>query len=187
LLARGYPDSIALNTVIAFIASLAAGAAARKVFLSNKTWRYAAWTVQSGCVAFGPLLLGWTPRLVARHIADKDRLATQRFASLKNAVERTAGEANGPGRICQGTELEHHYSGPPFSVDDWRLITENYVKQDGYFFMVYCREKGGYTIDASPARDRGEGTRRFCTDESGTVGSRLEWNRSRHQCLPCPK
>jgi hypothetical protein len=114
-------------------------------------------------------------------------MAAERFASLKNAVERTAVEARDPSRLCDGTVLEHHYSGPPFSNENWHRITGNYVKQDGYFFMVYCREKGGYTIDAGPARERGDGTRRFCTDESGTVGCRTELDPSRHQCLPCQK
>lgn len=181
------PYSIALNTVIALVAALTAGLTARKVFVSSKTWRYAAWAVLSGCAAFGPVMLGITPRLVARRIAYNDRVAAERFASLKKAVERTAIEANDPSCICQGTELENHYSGPPFSAEDWRRVTGNYVKRDGYFFMVYCREKGGYTIDAGPARERGDGTRRFCTDESGRVGCRMEWDRSRHQCLPCEK
>ena len=102
-------------------------------------------------------------------------------------MERTAAEVKDPNHLCDGAELEHHYSGPPFSDEDWRRITGNYVKQDGYFFMVYCREKGGYTIDAGPARERGDGTRRFCTDESGKVGCRMEWDHSRHQCLPCQR
>ena len=49
-------------------------------------------------------------------------------------------------------------------------------------FMVYCREKGGYTINALPARGKADGTRRFCIDESGRIGCGMEWNRSR-KCL----
>ena len=180
------PHSIAANTLIALVFSLIAGLTARRVFTSNPTWRRAAWAALSGCVAFGPVTLAITPPLVGRRIAYNDRMAAERFASLKNAVERTAAGRD-PGRLCDGTELERHYSGPPFSDEDWRRITGNYVKQDGYFFMVYCREKGGYTIDAGPARERGDGTRRFCTDQSGKVGCRMEWDRSRHQCLPCEK
>jgi hypothetical protein len=84
----------------------------------------------------------------------------------------------------------------PFSDEDWRVIADNYVRQDGYTFihqdgysyMVYCREKaGGYTIAAFPARDQGDGTRQFCADESGRLGCRMEWNGSRFGCLPCKK
>jgi hypothetical protein len=171
---------------IAVVFSLVAGFTARRVFTSNPTWRCAAWAALSGCVAVGPVTLAITPPLVGRRVTYNDRMAAERFASLKNAVERTA-EPRDPSRLCDGTELEHHYSGPPFSDQDWHRITGNYVKQDGYFFMVYCREKGGYTIDAGPARERGDGTRRFCTDESGRSGCRMEWDDSRHQCLPCQK
>jgi hypothetical protein len=53
--------------------------------------------------------------------------------------------------------------------------------------MVYCREKGGYMIDAHPISERGYGTRHFCTDESGRLGCRVEWNGSRYRCLPRTK
>lgn len=180
------PYSIALNTAIALVASFIAALTARKVFVSNGMWRRAAWVVLLGCVAFGPVTLAITPLLVGHRVAYNDRMAAARFAALKNAVERTAA-GRAPGHLCDGTELKNQYSGPPFSEEDWRRITGNYVKQDGYIFMVYCREKGGYTIDAGPARERGDGTRRFCTDESGKIGCRMEWDRSRHQCLPCGK
>lgn len=88
-------------------------------------------------------------------------------------------------RVCDGSILKRHYSGPQFSEEDWRRITGNYVKQDGYFFMLYCRERGGYTIDASPVRNKGDGTRHFCTDESGRLGCGMEFNGSRYACTPC--
>src|ERR1700730_5077771 len=78
-----------------------------------------------------------------------------------------------------------NYSGPHFGDEDWQRITGNYVSQDGYFFMVYCREKAGDTIDADPVRDGVDGSRRFCMDESGRLGCAMEWNGSRHNCLPC--
>ena len=106
--------------------------------------------------------------------------------SLKKAVEITRAESDGASKICDGTALERHYTGPPFSDADWQRIAGNYVKQDGYFFMIYCHEKGGYTIDALPARPAGDGTRHFCTDESGKLGCRREWDGSRNKCLPCP-
>ena len=75
---------------------------------------------------------------------------------------------------------------PNLDLPWWaRRITENYVKQDGYFFMLYCRERGGYTIDAMPVRDKGDGTRHFCIDESGRLGCGMEFNGSRYACTPC--
>ena len=179
--------SVVASTLAILLVSLITGLAARKVFTFNQRTRHIAWAVLSGCVAFGPVALAVTPPLVGYRIAHNDRMAAERFASLKNAVERTAAEAKDPSPLCGGAGLEQHYAGPPFSSEDWRRITGNYVKQNGYFFMVYCREKDGYAIDAHPGRQRGDGTRRFCTDESGKVGCRLEWDRSRNACLPCEK
>jgi hypothetical protein len=42
------PYSIVANTAIALVVSLIAGLTARKVFISNGTWRRAAWTVLLG-------------------------------------------------------------------------------------------------------------------------------------------
>jgi len=96
-------------------------------------------------------------------------------------------EAGDPGRICEGRALKRHYSGPPFTEEDWRRIAGNAVKQDGYYFMVYCHEQGGYTIHAIPWGGKGDGTRQFCADESGKVGCGMTWNRSRNACIPCTK
>ena len=128
-----------------------------------------------------------TPLLVAHRVARNDRMAAERFESLKNAVERTLAEAGNPERVCDGQTLRRHYSGPPFSKEDWSRITGNYVQEDGYSFMVYCREKNGYTIDANPFGGKGYGTRRFCTDESGKIGCGLDRNRSRYACVACPR
>src|SRR5262245_66018974 len=138
-------------------------------------------------VAFGPVARALTPTVVEHRVARNDRAAAERFELLKISVERTIAEVGGPGRTCDGPTLRRHYSGPPFSDEDWRRITGNYVKQDGYVFMVYCREKGGYTIDAQPARGKADGTRRFCTDESGKIGCGMKWNLSRNACIPCTK
>jgi hypothetical protein len=179
------PVAIVAFTLLALLVSLIAGLAVRRVFPSNTAWRGVAWAVLSGCVAFGPATLAITPVLVGYRIAYNDRMAAKRFRFLKTAVERTAAEAKDFSSLCNGAKLKEHYSGPAFSEENWRRITGAYVKQDGYFFMVYCRETEGYAIDARPARERGDGSRRFCTDESGKVGCRVEWNRSRNQCLPC--
>jgi hypothetical protein len=179
------PYSVAAVTLAAVFVSLVAALAARKVVISHATWQRAVWVLLSGCVAFGPVALALTPPLVRQRTSRNDRLAAERFTSLKQAVERAAADTPHSGQLCDGRGLERYYSGPSFSEDDWRRITGNYIKQDGYFFMVYCREKGGYTIDVRPARPQGDGTRSFCTDESGRVGCRMEWDRSRHRCMPC--
>ena len=181
------PYSVAAGTIAALLLSLLASLAVRKLSPLTEAYRRAVWGALLVLVAFGPVTLALTPPLVARRIARNDRIAAERFSSLKSAVERTAAEAEGLKRICDGTALQQHYAGPPFSDEDWRRITGNYVIQDGYFFMVYCREKGGYTVHARPVRDRSDGTRQFCTDESGKLSCGRVWDRSRNRCLPCAK
>jgi hypothetical protein len=165
--------------------AFSAGVIMRERSISNKILRHAIWAVFLACVAIGPVTLALTPPLVQRRIAHNEQFASERSMSLKRAVETARAEPDGASKICDGTALERYYAGRPFSDTDWRRITGNYVKQDGYFFMVYCREKGGYTIDAVPARPVGDGTRQFCTDESGKVGCRREWDGSRNKCRPC--
>jgi hypothetical protein len=185
-IARSYaPLAIGVATLATVLVSLVAGLVGRRLSVSRKNHRRTVWLAFVCCVAFGPVALALTPPLVAHRVARNDRLAAERFASLKSAVERTIAEAGDPKRICDGQILRRYYSGPPFSEEDWPRITGNYVHQDGYDFMIYCHEKSGYTIDANPFRGKGYGTRRFCTDESGKIGCGTEWNRSRYACLAC--
>jgi hypothetical protein len=96
-----------------------------------------------------------------------------------------AGDSEQP---CDGPALKRHYSGPPFSEEDWRQLdyyTGDRATQDGYVFMVHCYEKRGYAVGAFPARPKGDGTRRFCTNESGQESCGMGWNRSWHVCPPC--
>jgi len=179
------PFIIAVATLVAALVSLVASLIGRTVALSMQKRPAAVWFALSCCVAVGPIALALTPPLVAHRITRNDRVAAERFTALKNAVERTVAATGSSSRICDGLALRRGYSGPPFSDEDWHRITGNYVRQDGYIFMVYCREKGGYTIDAHPATEKGAGMRRFCTDESRGVGCSVEWNRSRYACLPC--
>jgi len=118
-------------------------------------------------------------------VARNERLAEERFKSLQQAVEQTLAANSNRALLCAGPLLARNYFGPPFSNVDWRRITGNYVKHDGYLFMIYCRKGTGYTIDAMPARDGEDGTRRFCADESGNVGCGMKWNRARYACVPC--
>ena len=176
---------VALTTLVVMFVALCAGLIMRRRSLSNEALRRPVWATILACVAFGPVTLLLTPPLVRNRVARNDRMAAERFESLKKAVKSAKAEAGGSGRICDGTDLGRHYTGPPFSETDWRRITGNYVKQDGYFFMVYCREPGGgYTIHASPERPVGYGTRQFCAEASGKSGCRMDYS---HSCLPCPK
>jgi hypothetical protein len=120
-----------------------AGLIMRGRSISNQIFRRVLWAIVLACVAFGPVTLALTPTVAGRRMARNERLAAERFASLKKAVESTRAEADGANRICDGAALQQHYNGPPFSDTDRRRITGNYVKRDSYFFMVYCREKGG--------------------------------------------
>jgi hypothetical protein len=134
-------------------------------------------------------MLTLTSPLVTKRVARNDRLAAERFVALKNAVERTRAESGNPGRICDGQALKRHYSGPPFSEKDWKYVAGNYVKEDGYVLgiWIYCPEPGNYTIDVRPEREKGDGTRKFCSDESGRVGCGIESSSSGYSCTPCKK
>ena len=174
---------ISIGTVAVAFVSLLSGLVARRMSISRQSHGRLAWLALMFCVACGPVAFALTLPLVAHRVAQNDRLAGQRFRSLKAAVEHSLTQDRGPARICDGQFLMQHYSGPSFSNEDWERITGNYVKQDGYMFMVYCREKGGYTINALPARGKADGTRRFCIDESGRIGCGMEWNRSRRMLV----
>jgi hypothetical protein len=178
------PFGVAIATALATLVALVASFAGRRVSLSTAMHRRFAWLALVACVGFGPVALVLTPRLVAHRIAINDQLAAERFASLK-AVQATASDLRDYTRLCDGLALMRHYSGPRFGLEDWHRITGNYVQRDGYVFMVYCREQGGYTIDAWPTRVKGDGTRHFCTDESGRIGCGMNFNGSRYACQPC--
>ena len=179
------PITVAVATALAGLVAFVAGLAVRRVRLPTATSRRAVWLVLVGCVVSGPVALAFTQPLVAHRVKVNDQIAAKRFESLRSAVQQTAKvSADKPG-VCDGMTLKAHYSGPRFSGEAWKRITANYVKEDGYIFMVYCREQGGYTIDARPSRDKGDGTRLFCTDESGRVGCGMNFNGSRHACEAC--
>jgi hypothetical protein len=181
------PFTVVVATLAVGLVSLVTSLVGRKVSVSNEKGRGVVRFALLCCVAVGPATLALTPPLVAHRLARNDRIAARRFGSLKSAVEQTMAEGAGPERICDGQVLKQHYSGPPFSEQDWRFIAGNYVTQDGYVFGIYCHEKGGYTIDAWPVSERVDGTRRFCTDESRVLSCAMEWNRSRYACVACTK
>ena len=180
---------IAFATIAAAIVSSSAGFAVRRFSLSNPRLRRAIWISLSGTLMLPPIALALKPPLVALRIERNNRLASVRFEALKRAVEETRSETGDVGSICDDTLLKRHYSGPPFSESEWRIITGSYVIEDDYLFGIRCPDEAGtFTIDARPILDSGDGTRRFCSDESGVVGCRLEWSESRNnKCLPCAK
>jgi hypothetical protein len=179
---------IAVATLAAAIVSFSVGIAVRRFSLSNPRLRRAIWISLSGTLMLPLIALALTPTLVAQRIARNNRLASVRFEALKRAVEETRAETRDPSRICDSTLLKRHYSGPPFSEGEWRLITGTHVIEDDYLFGIQCPDEAGrFTMDARPMRDSGDGTRRFCTDESGAVGCRVESSWPHDICLLCAK
>jgi hypothetical protein len=177
----------AVATFAVAVVSVIAGLVGRRISVSNANGRRAVWIAFAGCVAFGPVVLAVRPELIAHRVARNDRLAAERFEGLKLAVERTRMEPGNPSRICDGTALKRNYAGPPFSYTDWRYVAGNYVKEDGYVFgmIIDCSQPSHYAIDVRPVRGKADGTLAFCADESGEVGCRSEWNRTRYVCVPC--
>ncbi len=143
------------------------------------------WISLVGSAALGPALLAATGPVVAYRLARNDRLARERFLQLKEAVEMARADS-GSASFCDGQVLRKHYAGPVFNDDAWLYIAGNFVKQDGYEFGINCnRWQAAYTIDVMPARGTGDGTLRFCTDESGVVGCGSEYAERRNRCVPC--
>jgi hypothetical protein len=142
------------------------------------------WILLIFSLTFELAVVAATPLALSYRIAQNDRIAASRFVALKQSVEKTVADGLS---VCDGATLQRRYSGPPFSTKDWNYITHNAVLESGYFFTVHCQPEDGYAIQAEPARENIDGTRSFCTDESRTIGCRLEWNRSRYQCVPCSR
>lgn len=166
--------------------ALIVGLAVRRTTVSNGRLRRVIWVGLACCVAYGPIVLVLTPPLVAMRVARNDRLAAERFEGLKVAVEQTKEEPGGVARICDGRTLKEHYSGPPFSDTDWRYMAGNFVQKDGYRFgiWIYCPQPEKYVVAAQPMRQKGDGTRQFCADDSGNAGCGMG---THEECLPCSR
>lgn len=178
---------IIVATLAAFILSLVANSAMRKSTLSNLKLRHAVWIGVGCCFSVGPIALAVAPPLVAYRVAGNDRAAAKRLQALNDAAKQLLSETGDSEQICNGKALQRHYSGPMFSEDDWRYITGNYVNRDGYVFAVYCKEKGGYVVEAWPARGAVDGTHRLCADEAHPIGCDIGSNGVRRVCEPCMK
>ena len=109
------------GTLATILLALAAGLAGYGVAVLTKRCRPAVWIALACCVAFGPIALALTPPLVAYRVARNDHAATERFWSLKRAVEQTVAESGDMGSICNPQALKRHYSGPPFSRKELEL------------------------------------------------------------------
>jgi hypothetical protein len=180
-------SDLVMGTATSIIVSLAACLVGRRISINSGPVLFASWIVLGCCVAIGPVTMLLTPRLVAQRVARNDQLAAERFAGLKNALERVRAESGGLDRTCNGQAIKRNYSGPPFGEKDWDYIGGNYVKQDGYVFGIWCHqtEHGGYALDVWPERQKADGSRKFCADESGRAGCNLAWDGTRNVCSPC--
>jgi hypothetical protein len=170
-IANSYAGIVIVIATLAVLAlALVAGLTGRAFSVTNPIARPVLWIALTGCIAFGPILMAVTPPLVARRIARNDRLATERLAAIKKAIDSARAEANGARQGCDVHALSHRYSGPNFSESDWlRVLGDNAVKEDGYVFLIKCLGNGTYKINAIPDRVKGDGTRHLCTDDSGKV------------------
>jgi hypothetical protein len=164
---------------IALISGLAAFLAARRWPVSSGAAKGALSVLLGLCLAFGPMLFALTKPLVKRRVVRNEAIAAVRFASLKKALELTRADTGAAVDICDGQSPQKHYSGPPFTKEDWSRIAGNYVQEDGYVYMISCRQQGKYSLEARPKMPRvyGYGARIFCADESGVVACAPEWNR----------
>jgi hypothetical protein len=155
----------------ALICGLLAFLARRRWPLSSGTAQCAAWVLLGICLAFGPTLLAVTKPLVERRVAHNESSAALRFASLQKALQQTRADKGPVDSICDGRSLRMHYSGPPFTSEDWSRIAGNFVEEDKYVYGISCFPQGKYLLEARPKMQKvyGYGNRIFCADESGEV------------------
>jgi hypothetical protein len=165
---------------VALICGLAAFLTVRRwPAVSNGTAKGALWVVLGLCLASGPTLFALTKPQVKLRVVRNESIAAIRFASLKKALELTRSDRDVADSICDGQSLQKHYSGPPFTKEDWSRMCGNYVEEDKYVYMISSHQQGKYLLEARPKMPRvyGYGARIFCADESGVVACDLQWNR----------
>ncbi len=171
-------------TIGTALVSLIFGGLARLVSLPGKQ-RVFVWIAFFSVVAFGPVALAVTRPLVRRRIRNNERIAAERFAGLNSAVKRTAGDYGDSNRICDGSVLRQHYAGPGFSDEDWRRITGNYVKQNGYVLWCTVAKKAGTQAWQNRPEWQSTGDGGFA--RMNLAASPVEWDGSRNACMPCGK
>lgn len=174
-IARTYwPLEVIIATLATAVMSVVLILALRRVTVSSESVRRSLWLAFVMCVGFGPVAFALTPLISSSRISRNERLAAERVKALQTAVQKSMYENGAPASYCMGEVLKRHYTGPSFSDDDWRLITSNYVTREGYAFMIFCPEKGGYRISAMPHIFEQDGNRKFCSDEAGEAGCTRE-------------
>lgn len=187
---RSYSGVLVIGvTLLSIFISVVSGFVGLKISKRAEYRRDVIWMAFVCCAAYGPIALLLTPSFAARRVAHNQDLASERFWALKSAAERTS---DGKGS-CDERALRESYNGPPFDENAWQLqqIAEKdkYISlQDGgYLFGIWCYQtkQVGYVIYAHPERDKQDGVRQFCTDESKKIGCGVEWRGTRNVCKPC--
>jgi hypothetical protein len=181
------PIAVIVTTLLVAVATMLTAFLGSRIPATAKPLKIAASALLVLPAVFWLAALAATPSLAQRRIVRNQHFAEQRLFSLFHAAEATIVTPSTSARLCDGSVLRRNYTGRPFSDNDWTRITGNYVLQDRYMFMVYCQEKEGFTIHASPKEFGQDGNRSFCTDQSGQLGCGMESSGLGHRCLPCPK
>lgn len=190
-----YGVMVVVITLLSIFVSVISGLVGYKAGKLIGNRRNVIWLALACCAAYGPIALLLTLPLAARRVARIQTLASERFWALKSAIERMNAGQGAPERACDEHALKQSYDGPPFDDNAWQQqrIGENdgfiSLRGGGYVFNILCYQapQAGYVIDAGPEREREDGTRRFCADESGEIGCGVEWSGTRNVCKPCPK
>jgi hypothetical protein len=87
-IAESYAGIASLAVTLAVVLlSLVAGLVGRQLRAAGEMHRRAQWLALAACVAFGPVVLAVRPTIIAHRVARNDRVAADRFQSLKTAVE----------------------------------------------------------------------------------------------------
>jgi hypothetical protein len=190
-ISQSYAGLVALvAAAVILVASLAASALALLIPALNKKQLRAAW-ISLLCVAsVSPVALALRPSIVARRVARNESLTFKRVSALKDSIDRVQAEGNQPSRACDGNVLKQHYTGPPFTHQDWQYVTGNFVTEDGYAIgiTINCAQPRKYIVTAMPKRGISDGTHGFCADRSFTRNCAPQYDTrgDGEVCLPCP-
>jgi hypothetical protein len=143
-----------------------------------------------GALVYGLTLLGilsvaFAPLAVRYRIDGNERLAVARLTALSTAIQRSM-DAYGVDRLSNSLALKPHYAGPPMGDATWHRMVANTAKQDGYWLTIRYEADRRFAISARPVREKIDGERHFCIDETGHMQCGVVWNGSRWVCTMCP-
>lgn len=115
-------------------------------------------------------LIASMPHIVRQRLAHNDALAGQRARALYQAAKACL---NSNEDCCNGENIKAHYQGPAFRDPQWARVTGVFVKEQGYFFIVYCEKVSspGILVQADPVTPGETGTRSISIDTRGNVMS----------------